>query len=123
MFTLALADKIKVAGSKVKSVVAHPGYAATSLQTTSTAMGSIVTSMGNRVMAQTAEDGTLGILICALQPDVANGDYYGPTGMTGPAVKLPPRSLCTDKADHEMLWKASSAAVGDFVVAPSISNL
>merc|ERR1719201_1742155 len=39
VFTLALADKLEAAGSKVKSVVGHPGYAATNLQASSTGVG------------------------------------------------------------------------------------
>ena len=119
VFSLALADKLKAAGSKVKCLVAHPGYATTNLQSTSTSMGAIITSLGAMAMAQTAEDGTLGILVCSLQPDMANGEYYGPKGMTGPAVKLSPLALCTDKADHAMLWEASCEAVGDFTVRAS----
>ena len=123
VFTLALAEKLKAVGSKVKSAVAHPGYAATSLQTTSTSMNGLVTSLGNGAVAQTAEDGTLGILICSFHPDVENGAYYGPKGMTGLAVKLPLKSLCTDKADHDMLWRASCKAVGDFAVATRTASL
>ena len=54
-------------GSKVKSVVGHPGYAATNLQASSTGVGDFVTYLGHKIIAQTSEDGTLGILICALQ--------------------------------------------------------
>ena len=123
VFTLALADKLKAAGSKVKSVVAHPGYSATNLQSSSIAMGDIVAYVGAKIIAQTAEDGTLGILTCALQPDVANGAYYGPKRFSGPAVELTPKSLCTDKADHDMLWRASSEAVGDFTVSAPAHQL
>ena len=99
-------------------MVGHPGYAATNLQASSTGVGQIVTYLGQKIIAQTAEDGTLGILICALQPGVENGAYYGPERLSGPAVALIPKSLSTDEADHDMLWQASSEAVGDFTVLP-----
>ena len=104
-------------------MVGHPGYAATNLQASSMGVGQIATYLGQKIIAQTAEDedGTLGILICALQPGVHNGAFYGPKRFSGPAIALIPKSLSTDKADHDMLWEASSEAVGDFTVLPVAS--
>ena len=52
------------------------------------AMGATFSSllMGNA--SQSDEDGSMGILRGCCDPGAKTGDFFGPTGMTGPAVFL-----------------------------------
>lgn len=51
-------------------------------------------------MAQSEEDGTMGILRCAADPDVKSGALYGPAGLTGGSGVVPHGNIgiCTAKA-------------------------
>ena len=113
VFTLALRDK-QPAGGKIKAIVAHPGLAATNLQVTSTTAGGMSDFMANTFMgtsAQSAEDGAMGIIRCCCEATVIDGAFYGPIGMSGPAVLMPEEPLA-DTAAREMLWTASMAVTG-----------
>jgi NAD(P)-dependent dehydrogenase (short-subunit alcohol dehydrogenase family) len=65
-------------GNNPISVVAHPGYAATNLQHTTTLF-----SMLNPVLAQSPEMGALPILYAATSPEIKGGEYIGPDGFLG----------------------------------------
>lgn len=80
-FALELDRRLRVAGSAIKSVLAHPGYTATNLQSTGpTGAMKAVMAVGNRLIAQTAERGALPTLYAATAPDVEGGQYIGPDG-------------------------------------------
>ena len=64
-----------------------------------------------RNFAQSGEDGTMGLLRCVAEPGVTSGDFYGPSGMTGPAVLMPEEALA-DAAGRALLWRASTEATG-----------
>lgn len=116
VFTFALRDRINKTNSKVKALVAHPGVAATQLQVRSVADGGMTGGLAGMVVSQSAEDGTLGILVCCCDPKVENGGFYGPlgAGMKGPAKLLPPKpeEKLADEASRDMLWEASEQATG-----------
>lgn len=114
VFTFALHDRLQARGSKVKALVAHPGLSATNLQVTTSQHGGMAGFLmaGIMYMAQSEEDGTMGILRCAADPQAESGQFYGPAGLTGQAVLVPPEDICTDQASKDMLWKASEAAIG-----------
>mmetsp|Transcript_7685 Transcript_7685/g.11617 ORF Transcript_7685/g.11617 Transcript_7685/m.11617 type:complete len:219 (-) Transcript_7685:52-708(-) len=117
VFTYALDDRIKAAGSKVKACVAHPGLAATNLQHTTVNEGGMGTSFTHFFMnylSQSAEDGTMGILKCMAGKDVESGDFYGPEGLTGKADKLEPEDFLYDTESKATLWQLSEEAVGKF---------
>jgi NAD(P)-dependent dehydrogenase (short-subunit alcohol dehydrogenase family) len=116
VFTLALRDKLQPAGGKIKALVAHPGLAATNLQVTTTTAGGMSDFMAKTFMAstaQSAEDGAMGIIRCCCEPAAAveSGAFYGPEGMSGPAVPMPEEPLA-DGAAREMLWTTSMAVTG-----------
>mmetsp|Transcript_12023 Transcript_12023/g.15599 ORF Transcript_12023/g.15599 Transcript_12023/m.15599 type:complete len:348 (+) Transcript_12023:167-1210(+) len=116
VFTMALAEKLKEQGSKIKAVVAHPGVAATDLQVTTVAeggMGKLFTPPFVKHLGHSGKDGALGIIKCCMAPDVEQGDYFGPKGMKGMAQKLTPKPLCTNPEDHKMLWELSEQAIGE----------
>lgn len=113
VFTYALKDRADAAGIKVKSLVAHPGVAATDLQVKATQDGGMSAGLSNATVSQSAEDGTMGILRCCCDPAAKSGDYYGPSGMglAGPADLMPVDERA-DEAVKTMLWSESEKAIG-----------
>lgn len=117
VFAQALNEKLassKDAESrKILSLCAHPGIARTNLadhlQT-----GGIVADVFTRVFFQSSEDGSMGLLkaMMGATDDVEGGILYGPRGITGYPITLPPKDHESDAASKEMLWRASEAAVG-----------
>eukprot|EP00121_Abeoforma_whisleri_P015637 Awhi_evm1s14393 len=113
----ALADKLAAKrDSKVKSLLAHPGYAATKLQASAATNGDLMSYMSSVYnVAQSPEDGALGILKCAVEPTATNGTFYGPyayfLGMAtyGDAVELSrDHELLADSAlNKDLVWSAS----------------
>lgn len=66
LFSLELQTRLTQAGSTVRSLAAHPGYAATNLQTrTNNAVLDLAGRIGNRVLAQSAEAGAWPMLFAA----------------------------------------------------------
>ena len=122
-FTAALHHRLRAAGSKVKALVAHPGWANTELQVTTHREGGMAswTSLLALVVSQSEEDGTLGILSAAVLPDAKSGEFYGP-GMGLMASKGKARAYPLEKkydnADvRALLWDKSCAAIGgDFEI-------
>lgn len=104
----------------LKATAAHPGYAATNLQSQGTALGGPKVEgwfmkLGNGVMAQSAADGALPTLRAATDPGASTGDYYGPRGLfeiAGPPVKVGCTARARDEADARQLWERSVALTG-----------
>ena len=115
LFTSELQRRLSAAGSDVIATAAHPGYAATNLQSHSASRGmDLFMKLGNRVIAQSLEDGALPTLYAALE-EIPGDSYAGPDGlgeMRGRA-KLVGRSKA---ARHEgvarRLWEASEELTG-----------
>jgi NAD(P)-dependent dehydrogenase (short-subunit alcohol dehydrogenase family) len=78
MFALELQRRLSAAGSAVRSMAAHPGYAATELQSHTETLLDTVMGLANRVFAQSAEMGALPTLYAATRPELAGGSYVGP---------------------------------------------
>lgn len=88
MFAYELQRRLLLAGSSVRSIGAHPGYAATNLQSN---LGSVaLTTQGWMLKAglvQDAAGGAQPTLYAATAPDLPGGSYVGPSGpmeQTGP---------------------------------------
>lgn len=118
VFTLALADRSKARSSKVKVLCAHPGVAATELQTTTVKDGGMGSGFAKVLMgsaSQSPADGACGIIICSCAVDVKNREFYGPkgTGLTGPAVLIPLEPKEDAQEQKDLLWSKSCEAVGD----------
>ena len=112
----ALADKEE----QLTSVAAHPGYAATNLQSQGARMeGSKLkaglASLGNKLFAQSDAQGALPALYAATMPDVTGGEYFGPDGRTG-TRGYPTRAGTAKKARDpelmEKLWEVSEELTG-----------
>ena len=81
LFMLELDRRARTAGSPLKSVAAHPGYAATNLQSAAPPLlDRLVMGVLNRVVAQSAEQGALPLLYAATFPDLPGAAYVGPAG-------------------------------------------
>lgn len=116
-FTAALHHKLQANQSKVKALVAHPGLAYTNLQTTSVkegGMGSFFTPLFMK-MAQSMEDGAMGLISCMFKPNAQSGEFYGPgkTGMKGKAVMFPLEAFYDNPDTRELLWQKSNEAIGE----------
>ena len=115
-FGIELDRRLRAAGSPVKSVLAHPGYSATNLQSTGpTGLMKQVLTVGNALLAQSAEDGTRPQLYAAVAPDVEGGEFIGPDGFRE-ARGHPKRVKATSRArDPELghrLWEVSEELTG-----------
>jgi len=116
-FTYGLQERLDAAGiDNVKALLAHPGLAATSLQTTTAATGGMDMGTGFMNQAQTAEDGAAGIVRACVDPEVQPGDFFGPQGWTGFPERLPPEELLTNADTIRVNWEGCEAAVGPFAV-------
>lgn len=82
MFAYELQRRLTEAGSSKISVAAHPGYAATELQSHTESVLDTVMALGNRLLAQSAEMGALPEIYAATE-QVEPGAFYGPDGWGG----------------------------------------
>ncbi|WP_433523315.1 oxidoreductase [Nocardia pseudovaccinii] len=82
MFAYELQRRLTAAGSSKISVAAHPGYAATELQSHTESIQDKVMALGNRLLAQSAEMGALPEIYAATE-QVEPGAFYGPDGWGG----------------------------------------
>jgi NAD(P)-dependent dehydrogenase (short-subunit alcohol dehydrogenase family) len=120
LFAYELQRKLKVAGSDVISVAAHPGYASTNLQAVGPQMegsrlGARTMTAANRVLAQSAAMGALPEVYAAASPDVRGGDYIGPDGFMGQRGfprKVRSNSRSHDRAVAARLWAVSEELTG-----------
>jgi NAD(P)-dependent dehydrogenase (short-subunit alcohol dehydrogenase family) len=78
MFALELQRRLEAAGSPLRSGAAHPGYAATGLQSHTESFMDTVMHYANRVFAQSATMGALPSLYAATVADLPGGSYVGP---------------------------------------------
>ncbi|MEU4412154.1 oxidoreductase [Nocardia salmonicida] len=82
MFAFELQRRLAGEGAAVISVAAHPGYAATELMSHTETLQDAVMWLGNRMLAQDADQGALPTLFAATGA-VKAGTFYGPDGFLG----------------------------------------
>jgi NAD(P)-dependent dehydrogenase (short-subunit alcohol dehydrogenase family) len=119
LFTHELARRLRAAGADVVAAAAHPGYAATNLQTAGPrAEGRRVAerlmTAGNRVFAQSAEAGALPTLYAATAPGVRPDSFTGPSLAMWRGAPAPSRRAPWTLSDTaaERLWTASAELTG-----------
>lgn len=115
IFAFALHRRLAAAGSATRSVAAHPGYAATELQSHTESVQDRVLALGNRLIAQSADDGALPTLYAATMPDVSGGDYYGPGGpgeLRGHPRRVGSSRAARDEARATALWLRATDLTG-----------
>lgn len=103
-------------GSTVRSMAAHPGYAATNLQDrTQTPLDVVMKRVLNPLVAQSAAQGALPTLFAATTPDLPGGSFIGPDG-PGESRGYP-RPVGSTRRSHEramaaQLWQACEEMTG-----------
>ena len=116
MFALELDRRLRAVGSKVKSLAAHPGYAATNLQSAAApALDRAVMQFSNLIMAQSADMGALPSLYAATFPGVEGGSYVGPDGIgefRGHPHLVSPSRAARDQQAAARLWALSEELTG-----------
>ena len=116
VFGLELDRRLRAAGSPAISVLAHPGYSDTNLQSTGpTGVMKRLMSVSNRVIAQSAERGALPTLYAATAPGVQGGEFYGPDGfneMRGDPTEVEPTDRARDPETAKRLWALSEELTG-----------
>ncbi|CAM5733391.1 oxidoreductase [Streptomyces hirsutus] len=127
LFTHELARRLAAHGSDVVAAAAHPGYAATNLQTAGPRaegrrIAERVMRLGNRIVAQSAEAGALPLLYAATRPGVRPDAFIGPSfalwrGAPAPSWRAP---WTLDDAMGERLWAASEELTGVTYDVPGV---
>jgi NAD(P)-dependent dehydrogenase (short-subunit alcohol dehydrogenase family) len=116
LFGLELDRRLRAAGARVKSVLAHPGYAATNLQSSSASrLTRAVMRIGNRLVAQSAAMGALDELYAAVAPAAESGKVYGPDGFRearGYPVEVQPDNSARNEETARRLWDLSETLTG-----------
>ena len=116
LFTLELQRRLRTDGSAVRAVAAHPGWAATNLQSgpATNRVLKRLSSVGNRLFAQSAEMGALPTLFAATQ-DLPGASYVGPDRwmeQRGHPTLVGRSALASDVNLARELWTASEALTG-----------
>jgi NAD(P)-dependent dehydrogenase (short-subunit alcohol dehydrogenase family) len=120
LFTLELQRRLAAAGSTVRALAAHPGYAATNLQGRSgNSLVDGAMKVANLVIAQSDSQGALPTLAAATR-DLPGGSYLGPDGfqeMRGYPTLVGRTPEASDPDVAQRLWAASAELTGvDFPV-------
>ena len=115
MFTYQLQRRFTAAQSNRKALAAHPGYAATNLQSHTDSIQDRLMSVTNRLVAQSAEMGALPALYAATFPTVPGGSFVGPDRLFEQrghpkVVRSSRRSY--DEAQAVALWGLSETLTG-----------
>src|SRR3954452_4328570 len=110
LFTAELQRRLEAAGSSVRAVAAHPGYAATNLQQhTGNLLQNAVMWVSNHVIAQSDEMGALPTLYAATQ-DIPGDSFVGPDGFQeqrGHPQLVGRSGAAKDGETAERLWELS----------------
>jgi NAD(P)-dependent dehydrogenase (short-subunit alcohol dehydrogenase family) len=116
LFALELERRLRAAGSTVKSLAAHPGWAATNLQSAGPPLiDRPFLILGNAVLAQSEEMGALPTLYAATAPDLPGGTYVGPDGLAeqrGHPKPVSPNKAARDEQVARRLWDVSEQMTG-----------
>jgi NAD(P)-dependent dehydrogenase (short-subunit alcohol dehydrogenase family) len=114
MYAYEFARRAKAAGSPIVVTAAHPGYAATSLQSKTESWMDKIMGVGNALLAQSAEAGAWPTLYAATG-DVPSGSYVGPNGLMqqrGKAKIVGSTAASKDEAVASRLWDVSEELTG-----------
>ncbi|MEU4931191.1 oxidoreductase [Streptomyces yokosukanensis] len=115
LFTLELQRRLTEAGSPVRALAAHPGYAATNLQSHhANPLARAFMAVGNKVFAQSDRAGALPTLYAASQ-DLPGASYVGPAGlaeMRGAPTLVGRSAAASDPEAARRLWTLSEEMTG-----------
>lgn len=116
MYAFELDRRLKTAGSKVTALAAHPGYAATALQSTGPrGVLNALYKVFNPLFAQSAAAGAVPLVLAAAGSEALPGAYYGPTGIGDARGKVGDAAVAKaalDEVTAARLWEESEKLVG-----------
>ncbi len=120
LFTYELQRRASAAGTKLRSVAAHPGYSATNLQVTGPQMAGSslnerVQLVVNKLFAQSAAMGAEPTLYAATTADLPGGAFAGPSGpgeSRGHPQVVSSNSRSMDETTARRLWEVSEQVTG-----------
>jgi NAD(P)-dependent dehydrogenase (short-subunit alcohol dehydrogenase family) len=127
LFGLELDRRLRQAGEPIRSLIAHPGYAATNLQVNGpTGPMKFLLRISNALIAQSADMGALDQLYAATDPGAESGEFIGPRRMReqrGTPTVVQPDPNATDPALARRLWDLSEELTGvHYDFAPSATS-
>ncbi|MFF0814860.1 oxidoreductase [Rhodococcus sp. NPDC003318] len=114
LFAYELDRRLSAAGSTVKSLAAHPGYASTGLQSHTHSIWDRLMGVGN-LFAQSAAMGALPELYAATVPSAVSGGFIGPDGpfeQRGHPKVVRSSGKSHDRAVAAALWSESERLTG-----------
>jgi NAD(P)-dependent dehydrogenase (short-subunit alcohol dehydrogenase family) len=116
VFGLELHRRLRSNGFGMRSVLAHPGYTATNLQSSGpTGVSKLLMKVSNKVMAQDVTMGALPQIYAAAGADVESGQFYGPDGRNenkGYPTVVEPLVEARDRELGRRLWDVSEELTG-----------
>jgi NAD(P)-dependent dehydrogenase (short-subunit alcohol dehydrogenase family) len=116
VFALELHRRLRSNGFGLRSVLAHPGYSATNLQSSGPrGIAKLLMKVGNKVMAQDAAMGALPQIYAAAGADVESGQFWGPDGRNenkGYPTIVEPLDAARDRELGRRLWDISEELTG-----------
>lgn len=116
LFGLELDRRLRTVSSPIRSVLAHPGYSATNLQSTGpTGLLAFGMRISNRLMAQHVDMGALDQLYAAVAPEAKSGQFIGPDGkgeQKGYPTVVQPIPSATAPETARRLWDLSEELTG-----------
>ncbi|KPI30754.1 short-chain dehydrogenase/reductase SDR [Actinobacteria bacterium OV320] len=125
LFTLELQRRLGEAGSPVRALAAHPGWAATNLQGhDASLLRRLFMRLGNRLVAQDGRAGALPTLYAAVR-DLPGASYVGPDGlfeMRGAPTLVGRSPAASDPAAALRLWTVSEELTGVTFPEPALTS-
>ncbi|WP_331728110.1 oxidoreductase [Streptomyces sp. NBC_00158] len=125
LFGLELDRRLRASGAPVHSILAHPGYSATNLQSSGpTGLLKSILKVTNRLVAQDVRMGVLNQLYAAASPDAQGGQFIGPDGRNeskGHPTFVQPTESAKNPETARRLWDLSEELTGvtyDFQTPP-----
>jgi len=120
VFGYELQHRLLEADHEVKSVVVHPGWAATDLQRRGpeqegSTLKLVGAKIGNALLAQSAERGAWPTVFAATSPAIHGGEYVGPGGfrnMRGAPAIQESSERAHDRELARQLWRHSEERTG-----------
>jgi NAD(P)-dependent dehydrogenase (short-subunit alcohol dehydrogenase family) len=116
LFAFELQRRAAAAGLELRSMAAHPGYAATDLQSHSAFfLERLFMKVSNAVVAQSDAMGALPSLYAATEPDLPGGTFAGPDGLAeqrGHPHVVSPSGAAQDEVAARRLWDVSEELTG-----------
>ncbi|MGF1593082.1 MAG: oxidoreductase [Kiloniellaceae bacterium] len=117
LFSLELDRRVRAVGLPVRSVLAHPGFAATNVHLNGpTGLLGIFMKFGNRYVAQSPAIAVLSQLYAAMAPSIEGGQFFGPNGeyeVRGLPCAVEPAPAAKDAVLAHRLWALSEQLIGE----------